>query len=112
MSDINTTEARELFERTTQGKWEIFNNYFLIDEDGAIVLDAYDTDNGVDQAYHDLLFARFAHNNWQEMLDTIERLKAFEQCVNNAMQWEPETCKAVIESARVELRIKRGEIID
>jgi len=47
-----------------------------------------------------------------ELAKEVERLKAFEKCVADAMQWAGQTCKEMIESARVELRIKRGEIID
>lgn len=42
----------------------------------------------------------------------LERLKYFEKCVTDAMQWAGQTCKEMVELALVELRIKRGEIID
>lgn len=66
MSDINITEARELFERTTQGKWKSrkFEDY------------QNDTVVEPEMTFADWVFCCYAHNNWQAMLETIERQRA------------------------------------
>lgn len=66
MSDINITEARELFERTTQGKWKSrkFEDY------------QNDTVVEPEMTFADWVFCCYAHNNWQAMLETIERQRS------------------------------------
>lgn len=62
MSNINTTEARELFTKTTQGEWARESVFFLIKE-GSFRY----------QREEDAEWIAYSHNNYQAMLNTIER---------------------------------------
>lgn len=184
MSDINTTDARELFAKTTQGEYCVV----FTDDDksmNAVYVgtvnrgSSHDNQKGMDGRrggeVENAEWIAYAHNNWQAMLDTIERqraelgeywraacdieseddvvsakgladlheirmgnswsqigpsvaemlvrqrdelakeverLKHFEKCVADAMQWEPMTCKQMIDLAIRGSQIKCVEMID
>lgn len=83
MSDINTTESRELFAKTTQGEWSSRRDEDLVydddDEDSfqSEIGDGVNVDGtAVCVAWCERENAKwiaFAHNNWPAIFDTIER---------------------------------------